>query len=53
MQHFNLPRALRGAVRAEETPQQLMTQIHGALGDLRQRHDDNISAVREHVDNLG
>lgn len=52
MQHFNLPRALRGAVRAEETPQQLFTQINGAIGDLRQRHDDNISAVREHVDNL-
>ncbi|MBX7500647.1 phage major capsid protein [Qipengyuania sp. YG27] len=52
MQHFNLPRALRGAVRAEETPQQLFAQINGAIGDLRQRHDDNINDVREHVDNL-
>lgn len=52
MQHLNLPRALRGAVRAEETPEQLFMQVKGALGDLRQKHVNDISDVREHVDNL-
>lgn len=52
MQHFNLPRALRGAVRAEETPQQLFSQISGAIGDLSNKYETGIRDVREHVQNL-
>lgn len=52
MQQFNLPRALRGAVRAEETPEQLFSQVRGALRDLNNKYDNGLQDVRERVNNL-
>ena len=52
MQHFNLPRALRGAVRAEETPAQLFAQIQSTLGDINTRTNARLNEIGETVSNV-
>lgn len=52
MQHINIPRALRGAVRAEGTDQQVVRQIHAAVSDLGGAIRTRIEGVEETVQNL-
>lgn len=52
MKHINIPRALRGAVRADQTPDSLFRQIQATLGDMRNVHADNITDLRDRVGNL-
>lgn len=52
MKHINLPRALRGAVRAEQSAESLFRQIQASLGDMRNAHSENIGDVRDQVTNL-
>lgn len=52
MQHFNIPRALSGAVRAQETPAQIAAQIHAALGDMNNNIRARIDGVEETIQNL-
>ncbi len=52
MQHFNLPRALRGAVRADGGDNALFAQIQSTLGDIRNQTDTRLSGMEETVGNL-
>lgn len=52
MQHIKIPRALRGAVRADQSPDSLFRQIQATLGDLRNAHTENVTDLRERVGNV-
>ncbi|MCT2557364.1 phage major capsid protein [Tsuneonella sp. YG55] len=52
MQHYNIPRALSGAVRAQETPEQIAAQIRATLTTMRDNQDNRIAGVEENVSNL-
>lgn len=52
MQHIKIPRALRGAIRADQSPDSLFRQIQATLGDLRNAHTENVTDLRERVGNL-
>ena len=52
MKHITFPRALRGAVRAEQSAESLFRQIQASLGDMRNAHTENIGDVRDQVSNL-
>ncbi len=52
MKHITFPRALRGAVRAEQSAESLFRQIQTSLGDMRNAHTENIGDVRDQVSNL-
>lgn len=51
MKHIN-PRALRGAVMAQETPEQIAAQIRATLGDMNTNIRARIDGVEETVQNL-
>ncbi|MXP48430.1 phage major capsid protein [Altererythrobacter luteolus] len=52
MQHINIPRALRGAVRAEGGEAALFAQIQSTLGDIRSQTDSRLAGIEETVCNL-
>ncbi len=52
MQHFNLPRAVSGAVRADGGDSALFAQIQSTLGDIRNQTDTRLSGIEETVGNL-
>lgn len=52
MQHIYFPCALRGAVRAEETPAQLFAQIQSTLGDINTRTNARLNEMGETVGNV-
>lgn len=52
MQHIKIPRALRGAIRADQSPDSLFRQIQASLGEMRNAHTENVTDLREQVGNL-
>lgn len=52
MKHVTFPRALRGAVRAEQSAESLFRQIQASLGDMRNAHTESVTDLRERVGNL-
>lgn len=50
--HMIHPRALRGAIRAQETPEQIAAQIRATLGDMNTNIRTRIDGVEETVQNL-
>jgi HK97 family phage major capsid protein len=52
MQHINIPRALRGAVRAEESPEKIAAQIRASLATIKDNQDNRLSGVEENLTNL-